>query len=138
MHMEVCVRIYDRLTIVARQAGYGSVSEEWCEKFLEAASRDGSERSVKDSLRNKHDRLNRGWKKKFISFYRILIVFEGKRPVDCYPLEHVQNQILLPPDSPPTGRVGAEAFFAVAVSIQLYSKVRTADKIRNLKLSPKA
>ena len=132
------MRIYERLTTVARQAGYGSVSEEWCEKFLEAASRDGSERSVKDSLRNKHDRLNRGWKKKFISFYRILIVFEGKRPVDCYPLEHVQNQILLPPDSPPTGRVGAEALFAVAVSIQLYRKARKRDRIPDAVLNPEA
>lgn len=135
--MEVCLgRNRERLVVAARRAGYGSVSDKWCEDFLSAARTDGRERSVKESFRQRYANLNRGGKKKFFCFRRILIVYEDRRPVDFQAIVDVQDQILRSPDRSPSGEEKRnKTLFAVAVSIQLHTKARKADRIPDAPLA---
>ncbi len=128
----------ERLVAVAAQAGYGAVTEEWCDLFLRAARTDGRERSVKDSFRRQYDNLNRGGEKRFVCYRRILIVYEGKRAIDFRALIEVHSQILRSPDRSPTGRDRTDALFAVAVSIQLHRKACKRDRIPDAVINPEA
>lgn len=124
----------ERLIAAATRAGYENVSEEWCKRFLEAARRDGRERSVKDSFRAQYGNLNRGKDKRFVCFRRILVIYEGRRPVDFHAIRDVTDQIVRKPDRLKGNKDSGIALFSIAVSIEMSSNARRQHRVPNYDL----
>lgn len=128
-------RTHEKLTAAAAKAGYDTVTEKWCIAFLNEARTNGRERSVKETLRERFRHLYRGREKRFVCFRQILLVYEGKRPVDFMALRDVHDQIIRSNDRMPKGEIPRSvALFSTAVSIELYRNARRKDRLPDAEL----